>query len=171
MSRPARLVVGRIEKAHGIRGELSVRVFSDVPERFAKGSVLGAGDHLRADRDLTVESVRAHGERLLVRFAEVADRAAAEALRGLTLTIPAEEAAQLGEWTFYPFQLEGCEVVSVKGSSLGVLRRVEEGPANDYWVVRSGTQEVLVPAVRAIVKEVDLDARRIVLDPPEGLFD
>jgi 16S rRNA processing protein RimM len=169
--KPERLVVGRIEKAHGIRGEVSVMVLTDITERFDPGSVLGAGDHLHADRTLTVESSRRHHERLLVRFAEASDRAAAEGLRGLTLTIPAEEAAQLGEWTFYPFQLEGLDVVDLAGTSLGVMRRVDEGAASDYWVVRAKGQDVLVPAVRDIVKAVDLDNGKIVLDPPEGLFE
>lgn len=148
-----------------------MNVFSDEPTRFAPGSILGAGDHLHVDRELTIATARPHQGRLLVTFVGVSDRSAAEALAGLTLTIPAEQAAQLGEWTFYPFQLHGLEVVDTSGERIGELRRVDEGPAGDYWVVRAGTRDVLVPAVRAIIKGVDLDARVITLDPPEGLFD
>jgi 16S rRNA processing protein RimM len=162
---PARLEVGRIEKAHGIRGEVSVSVSSDAPQRFAAGAILYDGE-----RALTIKASRAHHDRMLVSFEGIQDRNAAEALRGIVLSIPAEDAAPLAEWSFYPHQLEGLEVVDASGARLGTFARVEETAASDIWVVRSGTREVLVPAVRAIVRAVDLDARRIVLDPPEGLF-
>lgn len=162
---PERLVVGRIMKAHGIRGEVSVDVLSDHPDRFANGARVFAGD-----RALTVVSTRAHQGRLLVFFDGVSDRTAAEALRGSELTIPAEEARALGEWSFYPHQLDGLDVVDVDGNQLGTMVRVEESPGADLWVVRAANGEVLVPAVRDIVVSVDVDARRIVLRPPEGLF-
>src|SRR5260221_11079540 len=95
---PERLVVGRVAKAHGINGEVSIEVLSDAPDRFAVGACVFAGD-----RSLTVATARDHNGRLLVRFDGVPDRTGAEALRGAELTIPADEAHALNdEWSFYP---------------------------------------------------------------------
>jgi 16S rRNA processing protein RimM len=164
--RPERLVVGRIAKAHGIRGEVAVDVVSDEPARFAPGARVLAGD-----RTLRITTARAHGDRLLVRFDDIPDRTAAESLKGLELTIPAEEARALdGDWSFYPHQLVGLAVTDESGNELGTMSRVEESPASDLWVVRSHGRDVLVPAVRDIVIRVDLDAGQIVLRPPAGLF-
>jgi 16S rRNA processing protein RimM len=161
-----RLSVGRIVKAHGIKGEVSVDVYSEAPQRFAPGSKMRAG----ADLEVKVSSSRPHQGRMLVRFDGVSDRNAAEALRGVELTIAASDAAPLAEGAFYPHDLEGCEVFDVSGARLGVLARVEENPANDLWIVRDGAREVYVPAVRAFVVSVEVGARRITLDPPPGTF-
>jgi 16S rRNA processing protein RimM len=168
---PERLVVGRIAKAHGIHGEVAVDVTSDAPERFALGSRMTAGGSGRQDRELTVAAVRPHQGRLLIRFEEVPDRTAAEALHGAILSIPSEDAHTLPEWSFYPHQLEGLTVLDEQGEMLGRMVRVEENPANDLWIVDDGTREVLVPAVRAIVRAVNVEAGTIVLAPPDGLFD
>jgi len=159
-------VVGRIAKAHGIRGEVAVDVSSDEPSRFVQGARVLAGD-----RTLTVSTSRPHQGRLLVLFEEVPDRNAAEILAGADLTIPFEEAPALeDEWSFYPHQLDGLKVTDESGNELGTMDRVEESPASDLWVVRADGREVLVPAVRDIVLRVDLDGGTIVLRPPEGLF-
>ena len=164
--KPERLVVGRIAKAHGIRGEVAVDVSTDEPSRFAPGARVLAGD-----RALTVSASRPHQGRLLVLFEEVPDRNAAETLSGAELTIPAEEARALeDDWSFYPHQLEGLKVTDESGNELGTMDRVEESPASDLWVVRANGRDVLVPAVRDIVVRVDLDGGTIVLRPPEGLF-
>lgn len=164
---PDRLVVGVVVKPHGIRGELVVDVVTDIPGRFDPGATVRIG---ATGADLTVRAARAHQGRLLVTLDGVADRNAAEDLRGAELTIDAADAGELPEDTYYVFDLEGLEVVHADGTPLGTLARVEETPANDLWVVRSGGKDVLVPAVRAIVVDVDLAAGRVVLDPPEGLF-
>ena len=165
MNEPARLMVGRIVKAHGIRGEVVVYPESDHPQRFAKGSTSHAGDEL-----FTIEASRPHHTMLLVRFREVADRNGAESLRGTELWIPGEQAAPLPEGSFYPHQLVGASVVTEDGRALGMLVRVDENPAHDLWVVEHDGREVLVPAVKEFVRSVDVDGKRIVLDPPDGMF-
>jgi 16S rRNA processing protein RimM len=159
------VVVGRIAKAHGIRGEVSVEVLSENPERFAIGARLGNGD-----RELTIRATRKHGDRLLVKFEEIPDRNGAEALRGTELTVPEDEVAPLPEGRYYPHQLRGLAVVDPSGTALGTFERVERSPAHDIWVVGSQRGEVLVPAVKEFVREVDLERGRITIDPPEGLF-
>lgn len=160
-----RLVVGRIAKAHGIRGEVAVEVLTDHADRFAVDSVLQG-----PNGPLTVAASRPHQGRLLVLFAEVLDRNTAEALRGEVLTIAGEAAQPLPEGRWYPHQLEGLAVhLAGSGEKVGRFSHVVETPAHDLWVVRTvESREVMVPV--NFVEDVDLDAKRITIAPPEGLF-
>jgi 16S rRNA processing protein RimM len=175
------VVVGRIGKVHGLRGEVSVEPRTDEPDRrFADGAVLrtqtprGSAPH-GADRptSLTVRSVRWHQSRLLVTFDEVADRTAAEALRGLTLVVDvdASEAPEDPE-EFYDHQLVGLAVSTTDGRAVGEVTEVLHSGGQDLLAVRTvaGT-EVLVPFVTALVPVVDVRAGRVeVVDRP-GLLD
>ncbi|MQA15512.1 MAG: ribosome maturation factor RimM [Pseudonocardiaceae bacterium] len=166
---PAReRVVGRIGRPHGLRGEVTVDVRTDSPdERFALGSVLRAGA-----RTLTVSSLRPHSGRLLVTFDGVADRGAAEQLRGILLTVdtaslpPTEDPDE-----FHDHQLEGLVAVRPDGTRLGTVRDVMHAPAHDLLVLDTAAGEALVPFVRPIVPEVDLSTGRLVVDPPVGLLE
>jgi 16S rRNA processing protein RimM len=164
MSEPT-VVVGRITRAHGVRGEVAVLVLSEVPERFARGAVL----HLEDGRALTVESSRAHRGHLLVKFREVTDRTAAEALRSRMLVVPESASPKLPEGSWWDHQLVGCEVVTESGRQLGELREVIHTPANDVWSAVAGETETLVPALRDVVVSVDVAARRIVVREVPGL--
>lgn len=166
------LVVGRIGRAHGVRGDVAVDVRTDDPEhRFAVGSVL---DTEPADRGpLTVAAARMHSGRLLVSFAGVTDRSGAEALGGLLLvadsaTSPAPEDPE----EYWDHQLVGLAAVTVAGEPLGPVEEVLHPPGGDLLVVRrADAGELLIPFVRAIVPEVDLGGGRLVVDPPPGLLD
>lgn len=165
------LVVGRIAKAHGIGGEVSVDVRTDLPEqRFAPGARLETDPPERGP--LTVVRTRWHSGRLLVAFAEPTDRSAAEALRGTLLVVDSSTSPPAGEDEYWDHDLEGLEVVTVDGAAIGVVAEVLHPPGADLLAVRRPDgAEVLVPFVRAIVPTVDLAARRVVVDPPEGLFE
>jgi 16S rRNA processing protein RimM len=168
---PERLVVGRIVKPHGIRGEVVVEVLSEAPERFARGSRLEAGDPEGERIPVRVRQARNDRGRLLVSFAEVPDRDAAEELRGVLLSIDRQEASPTAEGTYYDWQLEGLEVLDEDGIRLGTVVRVLEGAANDLWVVDTGNKEVMVPAVDEFVRRVDLEEGRIVVHVIPGLFE
>jgi 16S rRNA processing protein RimM len=158
--------VGRITRAHGVRGEAAVLPLSQVGSRFEPGSRLSVEG---LDRTVTVAGSRPHRHRLLVRFEEIADRTAAEALQGRYLLVHASEAPALPEGEFWPHQLVGCEVVTASGRSLGRLREVIHTPANDVWAADGPEGEVLVPALRDVVEAVDVEARRIVVREVPGL--
>lgn len=173
------VVVGRIGKAHGLRGELSVEPRTDEPDRrFAPGAVLDARTP-RGDRppgagrptSLTVRGTRWHQSRLLVTFEEITDRTQAEAARGLLLEVqvdPAESPQDPEE--FYDHQLVGCAVVTTGGRPVGELAEVLHGSAQDLLSVRDEAgNEILVPFVSALVPEVDVAARRIVVEDLPGL--
>ena len=178
MSEPAELVVvGRIGRAHGIRGEVSVEPRTDEPERrFAVGSALTGrtpGGDLRPGV-LTVGATRWHQGRLLVRFAELSDRNAAEAARGLWLEIPLDpEESPDDPEEFYDHQLAGLRVETEAGTTVGTLREVMHGPAQDLLVIDSADgsgREVLVPFVSALVPVVDVAGGRVVVADRPGLL-
>jgi len=166
VTREPTVVVGKVTKPHGVRGEVAVEVRSDNPDRFAPGAVVFTGD----GRALTIERAHAHGRRTLVRFAGVGDRTAAEALAGSLLEVPESWLPALGDAEYWPFQLEGCAVVTESGRSLGAVTEVIPNPANDLWVAvdEAGT-ETLVPAIRDVIVEVDLGTRRILVRDVPGL--
>jgi 16S rRNA processing protein RimM len=172
MSEPVRLVVGRIGRAHGIRGDVSVEVRTDDPDaRFAPGVTLLTEPAERGP--LTVASGRMHSGRLLLSFEGVADRSAAEALANTLLVVDVDPDARPEDpEEFYDHQLVGLAVRTVGGEQVGEVSEVLHLPAQDVLSVRRGDgREVLVPFVAAIVPEVDLDAGRVVVDPPAGLLD
>jgi 16S rRNA processing protein RimM len=164
---PAWVAVGRITRAHGVKGEVAVLVLSQVAERFEPGSRLFLSEG--EDRPVTVGAVRPHRQRLLVQFEEVEDRDAAEALQGAYLFVPAGAAPQLPDGEFWTHDLIGCEVVTTEGRSLGSIREVIHTPANDVWAAEGDGGEILVPALKDVVEEVDVKARRVVVRAISGL--
>lgn len=165
------LVVGRIGHAHGVRGEVSVDVRTDDPDRrYAAGSVLATDPPERGP--LTVERARPHHGRLLVQFAEVADRTAAEALRGTLLVVDAASVGEAGEDAWWDHDLVGLAAVRPDGTPLGTVQDVIHVPGPPLLAVVTGEgREVLVPFVADIVPEVDVAGGRLVVDPPEGLVE
>ncbi|MGI5136664.1 MULTISPECIES: ribosome maturation factor RimM [unclassified Streptomyces] len=166
------LVVARVGRAHGIKGEVTVEVRTDEPElRLAPGAVL-ATDPASAG-PLTIETGRVHSGRLLLRFAGVQDRNAAEALRN-TLLIAEVDPDELpeGEDEYYDHQLIDLDVVTRDGVEVGRITEISHLPSQDLFVVECPDgSEVLIPFVEEIVTEIDLEEQRAVIDPPPGLID
>ena len=166
------LVVGRIARAHGVGGEVSVEVRTDDPDaRFAVGSTLETEPAEKGP--LTVQRARWHSGRLLVRFDEVVDRDAADALRNTLLVVDSATSAAIDdEDEFWDHDLIGLRVLLLDGSELGRVAEVLHPPGSDVLVVNVGEdREVLVPFVRSIVPEVDVRRGHVVVDPPDGLLD
>ncbi len=160
------VVVGKITRSHGIRGEVAVAVVSDNPGRFAEGAVVFLEDGTR----LTVRSTRPHGGRLLVLFEETQDRARADLLRDRLLVVPESMLPDLPEGEWWPHRLEGCEVFTEAGRALGRLVQVIPNPANDLWVTHDdGGAETLVPALRSVIVSVDIPGKRVVVREIPGL--
>jgi 16S rRNA processing protein RimM len=168
------LVVGRISRPHGIRGEVLVEVRTDEPElRFKTGAVLATEP--AAAGPLTVASRHWHSGRLLISFAGVADRDQAEGLRGTLLVIDSAEVSESSDPDeFHDHELVGLAVVTTAGEPVGTVTDVRHH-GQDLLVIagvsaRAG-EEILVPFVSAMVPEVDVPAGRLVVDPPPGLLD
>ncbi|MEX0789536.1 MAG: ribosome maturation factor RimM [Actinomycetota bacterium] len=165
------LLVGRVVKPHGLRGEVLVRVLSDNPSRFAAGAELLLGPDLESARPVPIVSSRDHKGALLVFFEGYHSLEEAEPLREWLLFVDASEVDDLNdEDAFWEHEVVGLEVVHSDGRVLGRLAEVFSRPAQDLWSIETGSGEVLFPAARELVVSVDLEAGKVVIDPPEGLF-
>jgi 16S rRNA processing protein RimM len=169
------LVVGRVAKAHGVTGELVVDVRTDDPDaRFVPGAQLrGRPSKSGAERRFVIESVRPHGGRLLLRLDGVADRTAADALRGTLFLVDTEDLPPIEDPDeFYDHQIEGLQVRTVDGADIGKVAEVLHTAAGELLSVKTpGGAEILVPFVTAIVPRVSLADGVVEIDPPEGLLD
>ena len=178
-----RVVVGRIGRPHGIRGEVVIGVRTDEPDlRFAVGATLDARstsddadpENGAGEERLTVASVRWHSGQLLVAFAGITDRTAASELTGSWLSVDSSQLPETGDpEEFRDYELIGLAVRTCAGDPVGVVTDVLHY-GQDLLVVRRQDEpggEALVPFVKAIVPEVDLRAGVVVIDPPPGLLD
>lgn len=162
------LLVGRVGRAHGIRGDVVVEVRTDEPDRrFAPGTAFET-----ARGRLTVQRSHWHGQRLLLTFAEARDRLAAEALRGveLRITVDSDQRPDDPE-EFYDHHLIGLRAQGVSGQVFGEVADVLHLPAQDVLVLRRDGREVLVPFVAELVPEVNVSAGTLVVVERPGLLD
>jgi 16S rRNA processing protein RimM len=173
------VVVGRIGRAHGVKGEVSVEPRTDEPDRrFVDGAVLrtrtpqGAAPAPPRPSSLTVLHTRWHQSRLLVTFEELADRTAAETVRGLTLLTDVDTAESPEDpEEFYDHQLVGLAMVTTEGVPVGEVTEVVHGAGQDLLVVRAADgREVLVPFVTAIVPVVDVTGGTVQVADRPGLL-
>jgi 16S rRNA processing protein RimM len=160
------ITVGRITRAHGIRGEVAVENRSDNPDRWTAGAAVFDD----TGRELTIGSVRLHGDRLLITFDGIGDRTAAQALVGRTLLVPESWLPPLEEGQWWSYEVEGFAVVTEAGLALGTVREVLDYPAHELWrVIDDEDAERLIPAVEAFIVSVDLDARTAIVRAVPGL--
>lgn len=165
------VLVGRIARAHGNRGQVIVDPATDFPEeRFKAGSVL----HIRrgdATEPMTVEQVRFHRGRPIIGLAGIDTMNAAEALAGTELRVGVDALQPLPSGSYYHHDLIGCAVETPQGERIGTVRGVEGDGAGSRLVVDSANGDVLVPMVEGICVTIDVAGRKIVIAPPEGLLD
>lgn len=168
------LRVGRLTKAHGLKGALKLELFTDDPDkRFTPGAVFTLQVPTSSPwhgKTLTLAELRWYNGQPVGFFEGVADRTGAESLVKAILWIDqdADEADEPDAW--YDFQLVGLRALR-DGVEVGTVARVEHFPAQDLLVVKAGEREVLVPFVAAIVPSVDIAAGTVTITPPVGLFE
>jgi len=164
-------LVGRIARAHGIRGQVIVNLETDFPEeRFQPGAELFIERAGRVE-PLTITTVRFQGGRPVIGLRGVDSMNDAEALAGHELRVPIDRLAALPVGVFYRHDLIGCRVVGARGETIGVVRDVEGTMSGSRLVVDGSDGEVLIPLAAEICTTIDPEAKRIVIDPPEGLID
>lgn len=165
------ITVGRIVRPHGIRGEVVVASETDFgADRFRAGSIVAVL------REGNAEPVRIRGSfphqgRWVLALEGVKSIEEAEALRGSDLKIPAGERMPLESGAYYAHDLVGCRVETADGSVVGVVRRLDAGPGTPLLAIEGPFGEVLVPLAADICRRVDVGAKVIVIDPPEGLLE
>ena len=164
-------LVGRIARAHGIRGQVIVNPETDFPdERFQPGAELFIERGGRIET-LTVTTARFHRERPVIGIAGVETMSDADTLAGQELRVPIDRLAPLPADTFYRHDLIGCQVETSDGRTVGVVRDVEGTLNGSRLVVDGADGEVLIPLVAVICTRVEPEKKRIVIDPPEGLIE
>ena len=163
MAVPARVRVGFIRRPVGLRGEVLVEPLTDRPERFEPGNALRVGG-----REMRIREAREDGRGLVVLLSDINDLETAQKLRGAYLEVDAADVPAPPEGAHYHWDLLGLEVVGVNGETVGTLADVLEYPANDVYVVNGPGGETLIPAVSAVVKAIDIESGRMVVElPPE----
>lgn len=161
--------VGRIVAVHGIKGEVKVASLSSNPRRFKKGSKLTIE---KTGELAAIATVRPQNDLFLIRFEGVEDRNTAEILKGSMLQIPQEDAAPLPNGEYYFFQLEGLEVITEEGESLGTITDLMANGANDVYRVDMGNNDyLLLPALKQVVKKVDLENKKMTVALLPGLLE
>ena len=164
-------LVGRVARAHGNRGQVIVDPVTDFPdERFSRGSLL----FIRRDHRIepvTIEAVRFHRGRPILGLAGVDTMNAAEALAGAELRVDAAMLRPLPGGSFYQHDLVGCVVETTQGMRIGDVTSVEGNAAGSRLVVRGRSGEILIPLAEGICVGVDVAAKLIVVDPPDGLLE
>ncbi len=152
-----RIVIGRVGAAHGIRGELRIIPLTDFPERFAALREVMVGDEL-----LHIESAKPQGKNFLMRFREYTVREDAQKLTGRLLTVARAEAAPLDEGEYYVFDIVGLTVYDEENNELGTVENVLRTGSNDVYAVRSEDgHEILIPALRKVVRTIDVPNGRM----------
>lgn len=165
---PRFLVIGRIVKPHGVRGDVLVEVHTDEPDRFTWLDRVYVG---REDPvPVAIERVRFHKTFVLLKLAGYDDRESAKLLRAQWLQVPEEEGLPLEEGEYYLYQVVGATVYSDDGKLIGELTQVLETKANNVFVVKGPFGEVLLPDTDEVVKEVDLDKGQITVHLLPGLL-
>ena len=164
-------LVGRIAKPHGLRGDVVINPETDfVEQRFAVGETLWTKSE-RGQEALTVAAVRLQNGRPVVGFDGFSRIEDVERLAGLELRVPEDVLQPLGEHTYYQHQLVGCVVETTSGQRIGDVTRVDGGVGGSLLVLDGPRGEVLVPLTLAICVEIDVEAKRIRIEPPEGLLE
>lgn len=164
------LAIGRIVRAHGIKGEVSVTVLTDFPERFGSTEWVYVGNETDADA-YRLQSHRWHKNNVLLTLDGVTDRTHAQQLTGQLVQVPMADAVPLPEGSYYVYQLVGLQVFTTAGEPLGTVVDIFETGANDVLVVQNeAQQEILLPSIPDVLKSADLDQKRITVELIDGLI-
>jgi 16S rRNA processing protein RimM len=161
-----RIIIGRIGAPHGIHGELRVSILTDFPERFADMKEAYADGEL-----LTIESVKYHQGAVLLHFRGYDVREEAAKLTGKTLTVERSDAAPLSDGEYYAFDIIGLKVCLADGTELGEVTHILKTGSNDVYVTQrnDGGADLMIPALKAVVKKIDIEAGHMTVELPEGL--
>jgi 16S rRNA processing protein RimM len=163
---PSFLAVAKVRRPFGVKGELLLKILTDFPKRLMQQERLYVGEEKTF---YGVESIRRHGREWLLRLEGIADRDAAERLRGGILYSRLDDLPPLPEGVYYLHQIEGLEVLTEAGENLGTVREVLKTGANDVYVVKGDSGEILLPAIPQVIRAVRLAEGRMIVRMMEGL--
>jgi len=159
------ITVGQILAPRGARGELKVAITTDFPQRFAPAAKVYINRH-----PMTIDNVQWHRGKAVIKLSEINTAEAAQRLRGQSVEIHHSQLYPLPEGQYYHFQIIGLEVWTTHGELLGKITDILTSKSNDNYVVSGDRGEILVPAIEDVVKSIDLDSERVIIEPIEGLI-
>ncbi|MFC2122958.1 ribosome maturation factor RimM [Bacteroidota bacterium] len=160
------IAIGEIVAPQGTKGKLKVKVHTDFPERFATNSTVYINR-----QPITIDNASWYKGMAVIKVPAIDSRQDAEQLRGAMIEIPHSQLQPLSEGQYYHFQLVGLEVWTMDGELLGNVREILTAKSNDNYVVSGDKGEFLIPAIEDVVKSVDLETKRITIEPLEGLLE
>jgi 16S rRNA processing protein RimM len=165
------IAVGRITKSVGIKGEFRVAMLTDSPERFAKLKAVWCGADEKAAVRYPILSMRIEPSSVVLKLKGIDSRTLADKHRGEYLFVETKDVVAPAKGSYFIHDIIGMKVVTEAGEVVGSVRDVLELPANDVWVVASGTKEFLIPAIKEVIRQVDLNGRTVVIRPLEGMLE
>jgi len=165
------IAVGRITKSVGIKGEVRVAMLTDSPDRFTSLKTIWCGAEETAAVRYSIVSMRIERSAVVLKFKEIDSRTSADELRGRYLFVDEKQKVAPAQGSYFIHDIIGMRVVTEGGEEIGNVRDVMELPANDVWVVTSGTKEFLIPAIKEVIRSVDVEGRRVVIRPLEGMLE
>jgi len=165
------VAIAKIVRARGLRGEVVAELMTDFPERFEGLEevtvVFGNGDR----QVLKIERFFFQKNRIVLKFADIDSIETAETLRDTEVCVDETEAIELEEDEYFDWELEGCAVETIEGEKVGTVRELMRTGGTEVLVIDGAEKELMIPFAEAICVEVDVEGKRIVVDPPEGLFE
>jgi 16S rRNA processing protein RimM len=165
-----RVTIGKISRVRGLKGEMVVVPLTDDPQRFLKlEKVTIARDE--DSRQFLVEKAREFKDRVLLKLRQVDSPEQARGLVGGYIEIEEDQLVRLSQGSYFVFDIVGLEVVTVEGERIGTVKEVISLPANDLYLVEGEEKSYNIPAVKDVIKEIDLKKKKMIIEPMEGLFD
>lgn len=172
MKRDDLVLMGRSSGAFGAKGELRVSSFAEDADLFGEAGLFFAGASPETAQPYHLESLRPHGGRLIFSVKELAAKEDADALKGAWIYLRQSDFPPLEPDEYYWFQVEGVLVSTTRGLELGRVARITAHGAGELWVIRGQEgKEAIIPMTPGVLKELDLEQRTALVDPPEGLLD
>lgn len=163
--------IGQIANTHGIKGELKIIPLTDDPERYSKLKTVYV-DNKGVLNKLNIETVRYFKNFVFIKFKEIIDMNSAEKLKGLIVKIDRKDAVKLPIDTFFIFDLINCEVFEENGKRLGIIKNILQTGSNDVYVVEcEDSKDILIPALKSVVKNISIEDKKIIVSLPKGLID
>lgn len=165
------VVIAKTVRTRGLKGELVADLLTDFPERFEGledvTAVMPSGDR----RELKIEDFWFQKERIVLKFAGFDSVEAAETLRNAEISVSETETVELDDNEFFDWQLEGCEAETIDGQAIGTVKELMRTGGTEILIVAGDEKEYMIPFAASICVEVDIENKRIVVDPPEGLLE
>ncbi|MDZ7342375.1 MAG: ribosome maturation factor RimM [candidate division KSB1 bacterium] len=168
--RPEFVAIGKIVNAHGIGGDVVIEPMTDDLEQFSSIKQVYLCLTQESRQLLAIERTRSTANKILLKFAGINDRNAALDLKGLVIEKRLADCPMLPADSYYIFDIIGLNVRTVDDRWVGEISDVMTLPANDVYIVNDGQQEYLIPAIKAVIKKIDLDTGLVIIDPLEGLL-